>query len=483
MEDSGTRSSDSAAPQDSHVNIPAWIFTVCPRFLHESIGRAGNSPLVTRLLHGAFWSVAGAIIGRGLGLLTWMIVARLLGRAVFGQLGILLSTFSLLQKLSIFGLGMMATRYVAAHHSTDRERAGRVMGLGLVSSGLVGVVMAAALFIPAPWIAAHLFGAPQLGPMLRIGCLLVFLYAFSGVVEGCLAGLEAFKQIAVINVVNGAVCLPLFIYGACTAGLAGALWMMVLGACFQGIISYVTLRRVASEHGCFIRYSGVWRESRAFFEFSVPILFSTQTLFFGEWMGNWLLVRGPSGFGELGIFSAAARWQQAVSFVPLQVGRALFPALTERQAARDRTSFVRMLRYYLVLSTAIAAGCAIVLSLLSKPIMTAFGAEFAEGWPVLVIASLTVVLLPFRWTIEMTYRSLNAVWWEVMMNVMWTAILLLGMTTLHMRGAWKLAVATMLAFLLTNLMGAVHVYFRYLRGHLGQDKSTGSPGAAPGMND
>ncbi len=456
------------ADQNAAAGIPAWLLAVCPPFLQAHIEKALSSPLAVRLLHGAFWSTAGAVIGRGIGLVTWMIVARLLGRQIFGELGFLLSTFSLLEKLSLFGIGMMATRYVAQHRATDKGRAGRVMGLSVILSGAVGALMAAALFLPAPWIAEHLFGAPHLGDMLRIGCLLVLIYAFTGVAEGCLAGLEAFKAIAAINLVNGVLCLPLITYGAWAAGLAGALWMMVLGAGFQALLSYAILRRVAATHGCGITFHGIWAESRVLLEFSIPILLSTQTLFFGEWLGSWLLVRGPGGFGQMGIYNAASRWQQAVSFVPLYVGRALFPALAERHGADDRQSFIRLLKVYLILSTTIALGCALVLSLLSKLIMSGYGAEFTEGWPVLVIVAMTVVLLPLRWTIEMTYRSLNAVWWEVLMNLMWTAVLMAGMATLHMRGAWKLAVATMLAFLLTNLMGAIHVYFKYFRGHLGR---------------
>jgi O-antigen/teichoic acid export membrane protein len=435
----------------------------CPRVVREMVDQILASPLISRLLQGAFWSVAGAVAGRGLGLVTWMLVANPLGKTVFGELNFLLNTFSLLEKLSLFGLGVMATRYVAAHRRTDPARAGRILGLGLVSSVLLGVVMSAFIFAVAPWLSETLFDAAHLGPMLRIGCSLVALYAFGGVVEGCLAGFEAFRPIAWINLVGGAVSVPLLVYGARVAGLEGTLWMMVVAALCRVLFGYALLRRTATRCGCEITYRGIRKEVRAVLDFSIPIVCSSQTLFFGEWLGNWMLVRGPLGFGQLGIYSAAARWQQAVSFIPLNVSRALFPALTERHAARDRRSFVRMLRYYLAFCTVISAVCALGLSALSWPIMRGYGQEFAEGWSVLVLVSLTVILLPFRWVIEMIYRSLNAVWWEVLMNAAWTVVLIAGMVWFPMQGAWKLAVATLLAFLVTNVLGAAHVYLHFFR--------------------
>jgi O-antigen/teichoic acid export membrane protein len=432
-------------------------------FFHPLIGRVKGSPLINRLVHGAFWSVAGAVMARGLGLATWMVVARLVGKEVFGELGILQTTFGFLQNLSLFGLGIMATKYVAQYKASDGERAGRIIGMSVLLAATTGALMGAALWVYAPWVAEHVLAAPHLAGVLRIGSVLVLICSIGGALEGALAGFEAFKTMAGLGLVTGLISLPLYAWAAWQGGLEGVVWVMVATSFMSLGLNYAVLRRATVRNSCPISFRSGRRELKAFFDFSLPVFLSTQTYFAADWLGNWLLVRQPSGYAQLGIFTAATRWQQAVSFIPLYVRRAVFPGLTDCYSAEDYRSFNRMLKYYVILSTGIALACAAVLSAASRLVMSGYGPGFAEGWPVLVVVSLTMILLPFRWTLEMIYRSTGAVWYELVLNLAWTAIMLTCMFTLQFESALRLSVSIMIAFLATNLLGAAHVYFRYYR--------------------
>ena len=422
-----------------------------------------GSPWTARVATGAFWSVMAAVISRGFGLLTWMIVARLLGRKVFGELGILQNTFGLLQNLSLFGLGIMATRYVAQYRASEKQRAGRVVGLSVLMAAASGTLMGLAAVSAAPWIAARVLGAPHLAGVLEIGAILVVVYTVTGVLEGALAGFEAFRQMAMLAVISGVVSLPLYVWAAWRAGLEGVVWVMVGTGLIVLALDYWVLRAAARKEGCAVSFRGGRRELRALFGFSLPVFLSSQTFFGAEWLGNWLLIRQPSGFGELGIYSAAARWQQAVLFVPQYVGRAIFPGLTERYGAGDHSAFKQMLKHYLFVCNGIAVACAAVLSLVSKWIMSGYGSEFTQGWPILVIVAVTMVFLPLRWAIQMIYRSIGTVWYEFLLGAAWAVTLLVCMLTLPLQGAMRLAVSTLIAFALTTLAGAVHTGLRLRR--------------------
>jgi O-antigen/teichoic acid export membrane protein len=392
-----------------------------------------------------------------------MLVARLMGKEVFGELGILLSTFTLLEKLSLFGLGVMATRYVARYREADPARTGRVLGLSIVVAAATGGALALLVCLGAPWIADTVLDRPDLAAMLMVGSGLILLYSVIGVLEGALAGFEAFKSLALVNFIGGIVALPAFVYATWVGGLLGVVSVMVAVGLFQLGIDFACLQRIARVRGCGVRMKGIFGEVEVLRDFSLPVFLSTQTLFGAEWLGSWLLIRGQGGFVEMGVFSAATRLQQFVSFVPLYVGRALFPALSERHGAGDRAASTRMLKYYILITTGLAGVCALGISLLSPFIMSGYGAAFREGWPVLVVVSLTVVLMPFRWAIEMVYRSAGKVWYELLLNVAWLFVLVAGMLTLGMRGSLRLSVSILAAFFLTNLAGGLHVYVRFLR--------------------
>ena len=66
-----------------------------------------------RLARGVFWSMAGAVISRGLMLAAWVLVARMLGKTGYGELGMIQSTVGMFGVFAGFGLGLSATKHVA----------------------------------------------------------------------------------------------------------------------------------------------------------------------------------------------------------------------------------------------------------------------------------------------------------------------------------------------------------------------------------
>src|SRR6266550_2889202 len=70
----------------------AATISVVPSFLRPYLKRIETSPTASRLLRGAFWSLSGALISRVLGLISSFVVARILGKSGFGELGIIQST-------------------------------------------------------------------------------------------------------------------------------------------------------------------------------------------------------------------------------------------------------------------------------------------------------------------------------------------------------------------------------------------------------
>src|SRR4051812_16973696 len=98
-------------------------------------------PLGSRLARGLFWSLAGSIVSRGLGLVSVFLVGRLLGREGFGELGIVQNTIGMFGNLAGFGMGLTANKHVAEFKLSDPGRAGRILALASavawVSSGLM----------------------------------------------------------------------------------------------------------------------------------------------------------------------------------------------------------------------------------------------------------------------------------------------------------------------------------------------------------
>src|SRR5580698_9969778 len=93
--------------------IGIWIATASPKVLHPLWLRFRASPLSVRLARGVFWSLVGAVLARGLGVASSIIVARVLGITAFGEFTIIQSTVGLFGTFAGLGLGITATKYVA----------------------------------------------------------------------------------------------------------------------------------------------------------------------------------------------------------------------------------------------------------------------------------------------------------------------------------------------------------------------------------
>jgi O-antigen/teichoic acid export membrane protein len=90
--------------------------------------RIEASDIGIRLARGVFWSMAGAMISRGLMLVATVAVARLLGKTGYGELGMIQSTVGMFGVFAGFGLGLTATKHVAELRQSDPIRAGRILG-------------------------------------------------------------------------------------------------------------------------------------------------------------------------------------------------------------------------------------------------------------------------------------------------------------------------------------------------------------------
>jgi O-antigen/teichoic acid export membrane protein len=86
------------------------------------------------LAKGSFWSFTGTAAGKFIVLLTGIICARILGKEMFGELGIVRSTFNMFIVVGASGIGVTATRYISAYRKSDPNHAASIYRLSTTFS-------------------------------------------------------------------------------------------------------------------------------------------------------------------------------------------------------------------------------------------------------------------------------------------------------------------------------------------------------------
>lgn len=374
------------------MSIKTTIEGVCPSFCRPLIERIEASPLAYRFLRGAFWSLAGAIIARGLALLASILVARMLGKSGFGELGIIQITIGMFGTFAGFGLGMTATKFIAQYRTTDPLKAGRIRALSSLFAWATSGVTSVILYIFAPWLAEHTLAAPQLAGFLQIGSLYLLLTAVNGAQIGALSGFEAFKAIANISLWSGLANFPLMVGGVYIDGIRGAIWALVIAAGVNWLLNHIAIRKECAKACVPYSYKGCWIEKPILWRFSIPAMVSSMFFAPTEWVLNAMIVNQPGGYGQIGLFNAAKQWQLLILYLPGVISNTTLPILSNLLGEGNRGQFNKMVAINTLILTGTALATALPIAIFSGYIMGAYGHDFTVGKNVLLLVTVYSVL-------------------------------------------------------------------------------------------
>jgi O-antigen/teichoic acid export membrane protein len=435
------------------MTLKKFSYAFSPVAVHPFLKRIEASDVGLRLARGIFWSVAGSVISRGLMLCATVLVARMLGKTVYGELGMVQSTIGMFGVFAGFGLGMTATKHVAEFRRCDPERAGRIIGISGLFAMLTGGLMALGMLILAPWLAECTISAPHLDGVLRIGALILFISALNGAQTGALSGFEAFKTIAHVNLFIGLISFPILVTGAWFGGLTGAIWALAINLGFNWLINHLALRKVARRYSVPFTLTGCCREWPVLWKFSLPAALSGALVGPVNWACGALLVNQADGYAEMGLFSAANQWRIAVLFIPGMLGQVLLPLLSNLNGESAGLKYQKVLVLNVFLNFGIALAAVLPLVLLANYVMSAYGPGFEKGAGVLRILSGSAVLVAVNSVVGQSISSRGKMWVGFTFNALWGVVLLTTASILLHKGygAFGLAYATLIAYILHTI--------------------------------
>lgn len=430
------------------------------------LGETGG--IRARLARGIAWTTAGTLIGYGLTLTANVILARVLGRTEYGEFGVV---WQVVMTFSVFAaptFGVMTTRYVAELRRVDPERLGRIIGLSMAVGATLSFAVAVVTAVFA-YPLAVLLENPDLAVALQVGSLALALTTLEAVQRGALAGFEAFKTLAWLNLVKGAVGLPLFWLLAERHGVVGAVWALAIGIAISLVVGRINVVRLCRLHQIQPTWRGCWSERGALTSFSLPALLSAAVTMFAMLGGTTVLVRsnpqGPgSGFAEQGLFHAAHNWKVVVQFLTSVVNQAFLPVLSNLQGEGRWGEFRKSLRINLVLAGGLTGVAGLTVASLSHLLIGLFGAEYAAGAPVLATLMLSVVLASVTSAVGVGLWSRGHLWQSLWLNAAWSAVFVVFASWLAPMGALGLAQAYLIAYAVHLLTGMWA--YRWLLGKL-----------------
>jgi O-antigen/teichoic acid export membrane protein len=415
-----------------------------PSSLYE---RLASSSIVMRLARGSVWSLFGSATARILVLVAMILVARVLGRVSFGELGLIQSTLGTAGLIAGIGLGETATRFVAKYATSDPLRAGRV--IALVMSVSIGTVLVATVVLisVSGLIAGAVLNAPQLQSALVWGSVLMAATAFRGIQGGVFAGLEKFDALAKLNVLDGVVSLITMVFLAQLLGVRGAVLGLTLGATMVWLTGRVLLIKELHRRGISVNYRGCGADWRILTGYSLPSLLAALVATPVLWIAMTLVAGSGQGFAGLGLYNAAYQWHGPMVFIPMVLLSVSIPVLVQEWEAGRKERFRAVTFWICGLMFALSLPPVLLAALFSPWIMSFYGPGFREGWMILVLLLAAAPLHALSKIASGALLGMNRAWWVLGLNMVWSGTLLAVTAWLvPTRGAMGLAIAFLAAY-------------------------------------
>ncbi|MEO5313657.1 lipopolysaccharide biosynthesis protein [Pseudarthrobacter sp. CC12] len=323
---------------------------------------------------GAIWQGIALVSGKGIVLITTIVLARLLSPEQYGLVAAALVLMAYVETVADAGVAQ-ALVYLPASAVTARS--------ALLVSVLLGAMLAILAILAAPWIG-ELFQLPEVAPLVRVLAVSLLATALGAVPEALLRRDLQFKKLAVAPVLRafttGTVSLVLAFagYGAFSLAVGTA-----SGSVAYAVACWFLVRRSAPWQ--------IWRVAkdaiRATIKFGVPVAGSNllARLIFDV---DYLIIAAVLGAQALGFYTLAFRLPEALIInVFFVLSTVLFPLYTQvqDQPGRLRDGYLRGVRIQALYGMTAGVGLA-VLAPVVVPLV--FGSKWSASVVPLIFLSL-----------------------------------------------------------------------------------------------
>lgn len=345
---------------------------------------------VARVARGAGISTAGQGIGRVLGYVSQVAVARLLGAQAYGFFALGVAVVNGVHILSRFGMENGVVRYVAHHreHGDDARVRGTIT-MALLFTLSLSLVLSLVMFVGAGFIANSGWlreSGAQMATVLRAFAFVLPFFVFMSMTAWATQGFQTVTYAAYIQQLIRPGLFLTFV-GVCYvlgAGTIGVIAAYALAMFLAGLAGLYYLKKLFPP--IFDRRAQTKFEPRALFGVSVPMSIAQGAQYLNNFSA--VLILGVVAVGApVGIFNAAARTATFLTAVRFAFSGIFSPIISGLHARQDTEEMGRL---YKDVSRWIFTGAFVlflVIVVFSPQIMGIFGEAFGEGVRALIIVA------------------------------------------------------------------------------------------------
>jgi O-antigen/teichoic acid export membrane protein len=290
------------------------------------------------------------------------------------------------------------------------------------------------------------------GPVVASAAAIVGTATVASLQAGLL-GMEAFRALAISQVVQGVTTGAGMVIGASVWGINGALVGLSVASIVAGGAAAVLVNREAAR----LEIQLSWRPQRdawrSMWRLAAPALVAFVVVYAALLAGQTILARQRGGFEELAVFNLAYRWHLALLFVPAAISPALLPVVTRLLAHRESELASRLVKVNLWVTCAVTVPPAALAVLFAGQIMGLSGTFYSSHVGPLAILAVASIPAAINGVLSSTSLSAGRIRaWLVSDIALAVGLFVTMLALVAQHGAQGLAFAYLVGYLLTDLV-------------------------------
>ena len=411
-------------------------------------GGSASTSLTVRLLHGLTWQTFASLLGRIGSFAIALIQAHLLGKAGYGELGMVLSTLTLFGLFSSAVGGQTCTKFIAETRKVDSAVAEKITALSIVFTLIFSALAMVGILVCRTRLATQVLNAPQLSGLLLLAAVALSFQALSGTASGILLGLQEFRLEGNVRLVQIAAWLVLTPWMSLRWGTYGAMLAYTVSYAV-GLAAYAAVTvNVCRRERFALCFRGMWAESRVLVEYSLPMMLYGLLLIPTVWICNAVLARQPGGYAYLGGYTAAVQFRTVVIQLPMLITSVVWPAMAEMWGTRQLDRLRTLYQDTFQVLWALGLLAALPMIAYGRIALRAFGRAFAADQQVLALVMIVAALYLLGNWAGLLLQAAGYVWTALSANVAYAAVSITCSLLLVPRyNAIGLAVAFVISFI------------------------------------
>jgi O-antigen/teichoic acid export membrane protein len=332
---------------------------------------------------------AGTIFTAAFGYVFKVYLARFLGAEALGLYALGVTLIGFFGIFNSLGLAQSAVRFVAVYRAGGKFRElHALLWRGVTLVLIVNFLLAVALLVFGPSVAVHFYHSPALAKILPLFALLMVVSALNNFYGKVLAGYRDLKlRTLIVNFIGSPLTMLIAVLLISAGmGLRGYLLSQILCALIVSFLLLVAVRHFTPPAARFSSHSGSFPEKEVW-SFSASMLGITFLEFAMSQVDKVFLGYFRSA-REVGIYSVAMAVVVYVALVLTSINQIFAPTIADLHTRGEHALLLRLFQSLTKWALGLTMPLALVIVVLSRPLMRTFGHDFEAGWPILIIGTL-----------------------------------------------------------------------------------------------